>query len=178
MEERRSSSFAPTDLPDLLSQRSGNEGWLDKIIIIVCIGVMLITGVGMTVPVVCVIVKTGEGTPIRSVRVEDGEAVILSHVNSIYDSEVRETLVVKGESLVLHKVDTHSAGVREYYGIADGLISRHFTIIPFRNSRERAFRLIIGGHTVDQLQEHLDVTLLIEVVPLKLAQYLAMKLGA
>jgi hypothetical protein len=88
--------------------------------------------------------------------VGEGDAVVLSHVNSIYDAPVEEILRVKGGSFELEDVRTPSYGVKEYYGIAEGITRRRWTEFTFHNSSGRSFSLKIGGRPVREVETHRD----------------------
>ncbi|MDD5205630.1 MAG: hypothetical protein PHS17_09420 [Desulfobacterales bacterium] len=88
--------------------------------------------------------------------VQEGETLTLFHVNSIYDAPVEEILRVKNGSLELEEVRTPSYGVKEYYGIAEGITKRKWKEFTFRNSSDRGFSLKIGGRTVPEVETHRD----------------------
>ncbi len=104
-------------------------------------------------------------------KLRQKDIVILSHINSIYDAEVKEIFEVRNNFLVLKDVDTSSWGVKEYYGIADGLPERRFSKIIFRNTGRRGFTFSINGKNVEKISECKDRSLLIEVKSIKYWKY-------
>lgn len=100
-------------------------------------------------PLKWILVKDGSGRQISFFLAKDGDRIEISHINSIYDANVREILRVVGEELEVISVETESHGVKEYYGISDGFSPRRFRAVTFFNSRERGFRLKVKGEEVD-----------------------------
>lgn len=107
----------------------------------------------------CVELSTEDAGVVGLYPVDEGETVILSHVNSIYDSPVQEILAVRDGVFELEEVKTTSYGVKEYYGIAEGIHRRSWKEIRFRNSADRGFSLRIGTRLVKEVGMHRNKTI-------------------
>jgi hypothetical protein len=124
----------------------------------------------------CIVVRAHEDQIVFIMPVKDGDAVTLSHKNSIYDAPVDEHLEVRGNSLKLRKVVTDSNGVMEYYGIADGTPHGEWSIIRVFATGEREFSLIIRGVTVDAFKERKNTHFIIELIRFPLYRFVLWKL--
>jgi len=115
-----------------------------KIYITIIILLLLIASGGF-IPVKVIKVTTTDGV-VRFVRmVHDGDIIVLSHINSIYDAKVEEVLRVEGLSLRLAEVKTDSYGVKEYYGITERIQPRSWGEIRLYNSGARHFTFTVNG---------------------------------
>ena len=142
---------------------------------------LIIIGIGMVIflnqPVNSLIVREVAKNKVIAIKKLRGkDVVVLSHINSIYDVEVREIFEVRGNFFVLKKVETSSWGVREYYGIADNFIERRFSKIPFRNTTDRNFIFSVNGENVKEILKFRDRSLLVEVNSIKRGEYYWKKL--
>lgn len=124
-------------------------------------------------PLKFIVVEGTLGRPISFFLVRDGDRIEISHINSIYDSHVNEILRVAGEELEVIRVETHSYGVKEYYGISDGFSPRKYKRITFFNSTERNFSLKVKGKELD-LKRALDDRVTIRVANVGLISILMM----
>jgi hypothetical protein len=111
----------------------------------------------------CIELSTQENGVIAVYPVSEGDTLILSHVNSIYDAPVEEVLRVKDGSLELEDVRTLSYGVKEYYGIAEGITRRRWKEFIFHNSSGRGFSLKIGGRPVREVETHRDQAITVQL---------------
>jgi len=136
----------------------------------------MIMGIGVIIllnqPVNYLIVKeVAKDEVIALKKLRQKDIVILSHINSIYDAEVKEIFEVRNNFLVLKDVDTSSWGVKEYYGIADGLPERRFSKIIFRIPVGGVLHLASMEKNVEKISECKDRSLLIEVKSIKYWKY-------
>jgi hypothetical protein len=111
----------------------------------------------------CVVVRTADDRIVFVTAVADHDAVILSHTNSMYDARVDEYLEIRGDAMVLSDVVTDSHGVREYYGIADGIAHRQWSTLRVFSTADRAFYLSVRGIGVDAFQKAADMRYTIEL---------------
>lgn len=173
-----SSSFGKSFLSSIgLGHDSGNGRGVRsaKIALLLAMAATVFISLSLTFP--CLLIRLDDGNVFRAIRVRSADTVILSHVNSIYDAEVHETLVLSGDTLCVHKVETASEGVREYYGIAEGLTERCFASLLVRNSRDRRFTLTLNGNIVEELETWKDAAVRIEVASLPWWRYLLVQIG-
>ncbi len=124
----------------------------------------------------CVVVRVHDDRIVFSLSVVDGDAVVMSHNNSIYNAPVEEHLEVQGGYLVLKEVRTNSQGVREYYGIADGMHPARWPAIRVFSTDGRDFSLTIRGVSVEAFKKHRDTRFIIEIIRLPLYHYALDKL--
>lgn len=117
----------------------------------------------MCTAVRCIVVRTDDNRIVFISTVADHDAVILSHTNSMYDARVDEHLEVRGDVMVLANVVTDSHGVREYYGIADGIPPRQWSTLRVFSTADRAFRLSVRGDGVDAFRKTTDIRFTIEL---------------
>lgn len=110
----------------------------------------------------CVVVRDHEERIVFLSKVADRDVVIISHTNSMYDARVDEHLEVRGDVMVLTDVVTDSHGVREYYGIADGIPHREWATIRVYGTSSRGFSVTVRGVGVDALGEAPDTHFSIE----------------
>ncbi|MCJ8501324.1 hypothetical protein [Desulfatitalea alkaliphila] len=110
----------------------------------------------MCTAVRCIVVRAHDGPIVFISSVTDRDAVILSHTNSMYDARVHEHLEIRGDVMVLADVKTESHGVREYYGIADGIPHREWSALRVFSTVDRAFSLTVRGVNVNAFQELKD----------------------
>jgi hypothetical protein len=114
-------------------------------------------------PLKCIVICTDDGVARVVKFVENGDTVRLSHINSIYDTEVTEILEVDKDRFRLLDVETTSYGVREYYGITDGVHERSWKKISFYNSKGRQFSLLVNTSKVDILKKYSDAYLSMQI---------------
>ncbi len=124
----------------------------------------------------CVVVRVHGDRIVFSLSVADGDAVVMSHNNSIYNAPVEEHLEIQGGYLVLKEVRTNSQGVREYYGIADGMHLARWPAIRVFSTGDRAFSLTIRGVPVEAFKKYPDARFVIEIIRLPLYHYVLRKL--
>lgn len=123
---------------------------------------LLLMASGGLIPVKVINVATTDGV-VRFVRmVHDGDTIVLSHINSIYDAKVEEVLRVEGLSLHLAEVKTDSYGVKEYYGITEGIKPQSWREIRFYNSGARRFSLTVNGKHL-HIEKFVDSLLVIRL---------------
>jgi hypothetical protein len=114
-------------------------------------------------PLKCIVIRTDDGVARFVKFVESGDTVRLSHINSIYDAEVTEILEVDKDRFRLLDVETTSYGIREYYGITDGVHERSWKKISFYNSAGRQFSLLVNRSEVGILKKYSDAYLSMEI---------------
>jgi hypothetical protein len=136
-----------------------------KTVLWTIVGVTLLAGLSvfMCTTIRCIVVRTEDNRVVFISAVEDRDTVILSHTNSIYDARVDEHLEVRGDVMVLADVVTDSHGVREYYGIADGIPHRQWSTLRVFSTADRAFCLAVRGVGVNAFQEITDTRYTIEL---------------
>lgn len=132
--------------------------------------------VSMLTTVRCIVVSTHDGRTIFAAAASDGDDVIISHNNSIYDAPVDEHLEVRGGCFSLTKVVTDSQGVMEYYGIADGNPRGEWPVIRVFSTGERNFSLKIKGIPVDTFKKQKDTHFIIEMKKLPFYRFALLKL--
>jgi hypothetical protein len=120
----------------------------------------------------CIVIRTDDGVARFVKFVQNGDTVRLSHINSIYDAEVTEILEVDKDRFRLLDVETISYGVREYYGITDGVQERSWKKISFYNSKGRQFSLLVDNSKVDILKKYSDAHLSMEIGNFSIIGYL------
>ena len=128
------------------------------------------------VPVKCFVVRVQDNSLIFIDIAGNDDVVALSHINSIYDERVNEILKVKGFFLQLADVETSSYGIREYYGITEGIQKRQWNRIRFYNSTDRVFSLAINNNDI-RLMQYRDSYISIEVSRYLFAGYLLRKIA-
>jgi hypothetical protein len=128
------------------------------------------------VPVKCFVVRAQDNSLIFIDIAGNDDVVALSHINSIYDERVNEILKVKGFFLQLADVETSSYGIREYYGITEGIQKRQWKRIRFYNSTDRVFSLAINNNDI-RLMQFRDSYISIEVSRYLFAGYLLRKIA-
>jgi len=124
----------------------------------------------------CLIIKGQQGDILYIQTVRDGDAIKISHINSIYDAGVQEILSVEGNELILKDIKTKSYGVMEYYGITEGLTPRRFASITFRNTKDREFSLHINDKKIEKVSYAINITLMIELKQMHFYEFLLIKL--
>jgi len=146
-------------------------------------GLIIITIIGMggviflNQPVSSLMFKEATKSELIAIKkLKEGDILVLSHINSMYNAEVKEVFEVRKGFFVLKGVDTSSWGVKEYYGIADGIPERRFSKIPFRNTIGRNFTLNINGENMEEISKFRDRSLLIEVKSIRIWEYYWLKL--
>jgi hypothetical protein len=117
----------------------------------------------MSTTVTCIVVRTEDNRIVYISTVADHDAVILSHTNSMYDARVDEHFEIRGDVLVLADVVTESHGVREYYGIADGIPHRQWSKLRVFATADRAFGLSIRGVGLDAFRKAADIRFTVEL---------------
>lgn len=137
---------------------------------------LIVIGVGLVIflnqPVNSLMIKEATKSDLITIKkLQEGDIIVLSHINSIYDAEVKEVFKVRKNFFVLKDVDTSSWGVKEYYGIADGIPERRFYKISFRNTSGRNFTLRINRENIEEISRFRDRILLIEVKSIKKWEY-------
>jgi hypothetical protein len=111
----------------------------------------------------CIVVRTDDNRIVFISTVADHDAVILSHTNSMYDARVDEHFKIRGDVMVLADVVTDSHGVREYYGIADGLPDRQWSTLRVLGTADRAFGLSVRGVGLGAFKKATDIRFTIEL---------------
>ncbi len=124
----------------------------------------------------CLVIAGQKGDMLFIRKVRDGDVIKISHINSIYDAGVEEVLSVEGNELVLRDIKTGSYGVKEYYGITEGLTPRRFTVITFRNTKDREFCLYINDKKIDKISYAINTSLTIELKQIHFYEFLVIKL--
>ncbi|MCX7857834.1 MAG: hypothetical protein N2513_07650 [Deltaproteobacteria bacterium] len=102
------------------------------------------------------------GRLICAILVKNGDVIEMAHLNSIYEEEVKEILMVNGGSLELVNVITDSIGIKEYYLMDHSFNKRKWKTISFLNSAERKFSLKVKEEQID-LTDYNDRSILIEL---------------
>jgi len=128
------------------------------------------------IPIRCLVMKGGDGEIIYLKNIRDGDVIIFSHINSIYDAPVDEILVVNGENLILKDIKTQSYGVKEYYQITEKISPRSFKGIILRNSKDRDFSVTVNGDSVNKLKEVSDKSINIALQYMTVSKYLWIKI--
>ncbi|OPY73547.1 MAG: hypothetical protein A4E64_02540 [Syntrophorhabdus sp. PtaU1.Bin058] len=122
---------------------------------------------GGFIPIKVIKVATTDGVVRFARMVHDGDTIVLSHINSIYDAKVEEVLRVEGLSLRLADVKTDSYGVKEYYGITEGIKLQSWREIRLYNSGARHFTLTVNGKRL-HIEKFVDSLLVIRLQKLYL----------
>lgn len=138
--------------------------------------IFLCASVLALIDVRCVVVRTDEEGIVHIASVGNGDRVVISHINSIYDARVDEHLEVRDSQLVLTKVVSDSQGVREYYGIADSAPHGKWSTIRIFNTEGRDFSLMLNGVPVGALGERKNTHFIVEVQNPPLYRFLSWKL--
>jgi len=130
---------------------------------LICFALLVAVSVFMFTTVRCIVVRTDDNRIVFISTVADHDAVILSHTNSMYDARVDEHFKIRGDVMVLADVVTDSHGVREYYGIADGIPDRQWSTLRVFSTADRAFGLSVRGVGLDAFQKATDIRFTIEL---------------
>ncbi|MDW8001902.1 MAG: hypothetical protein RMJ39_04435 [Deltaproteobacteria bacterium] len=109
-----------------------------------------------------ILVRVSPGKTIYYTSVKDGDTLELSHVNSIYEREVKEVLRVERGYIELSEVITDSYGVKEYYLLDNFETKRGWKVIRLRNTEERNFSLKIKDRSVG-IEKYADMSIEIEI---------------
>ena len=140
-----------------------------------CIIAAILTA-SMLTTISCIVVRADGDRVVYTAAASEGDAVIISHNNSIYDAPVDEHLEVRGGCFSLTKVVTDSQGVMEYYGIADGNPRGEWPVIRVFSTGERNFSLKIKGIPVDTFKKQKDTHFIIEMKKLPFYRFALLKL--
>jgi hypothetical protein len=130
---------------------------------IFCSALLVAVSIFMFTTVRCIVVRTDDNRIVFISTVADHDAVILSHTNSMYDARVEEHFKIRGDVMVLADVVTDSHGVREYYGIADGIPDRQWSTLRVFSTADRAFALCVRGVGLDAFQKTTDIRFNVEL---------------
>ncbi len=122
------------------------------------------------------VLRTDDGEVVYLTSVRDGDSVVISHVNSIYDAPVEERLEIRDGQFLLTKVVTDSQGVLEYYGIADTTPRGKWSTIRIFSTEGRDFSLAIKGIPVDALNERGNSHFTLQVQECPLYRFLCWKI--
>lgn len=123
----------------------------------------------------CLLIRENTGDVIFIKKILENDEIVLSHINSIYDAKVEEVFNIEGDMLVLKEIRTSSYGVKEYYGITDGMIKRQFSTITFRNTKDREFSLRINKEKIKNIDVFVDTPVTIELKKIPTIRYLIIK---
>jgi len=168
MNKLRSSHFMPDYLKKGFSPRN--------VLIILILSAISVVVIYLSHTTKCLVIKKEDGGIIYIKDIKDGDRIKISHINSIYDAKVEEVLYMEGDSLILKDIKTASYGVKEYYGITEGIVPRSFTAITFRNTKERDFSIEGNSEKVQNIQQARDTALTIEIVLMPVYRYYLTKL--
>ncbi len=147
-----------------------------NILIILIFSVISVVIIYLSHTTKCLVIKKEDGDIIYIKDIKDGDRITISHINSIYDAKVEEVLYIEGDSFLMKDIKTASYGVKEYYGITEGIVSRSFTAITFRNTKERDFSIEVNGEKVININEARDNALTIEIIQIPVYRYYSTKL--
>ncbi|MDD5008004.1 MAG: hypothetical protein PHU49_09185 [Syntrophorhabdaceae bacterium] len=128
---------------------------------------------GGFIPVKVITITTVDGVARLVKMVHDGDTIMLSHINSIYDAKVEEVLRVEGLNFCLAEVKTDSYGVKEYYGITEGIQPRSWKEIRFYNSAVRHFSLAVNDKEFN-IRKFTDSLLIIKLQKTRLHKYFSL----
>jgi hypothetical protein len=116
-------------------------------VILLCLSALVL------IDVRCILIQTDDGEVVHVTSVRNGDSLVISHINSIYDAPVEEHLEVDENQFALTRVVTDSQGVLEYYGIADTTPRGKWSVIRIFSTEGRNFAFTIKGIPVDTLKE-------------------------
>lgn len=149
-----------------------------KILLLVFLSgaILLCLSALMLVDVRCVLVRTDDGDVVHATSVRDGDRMVISHINSMYDAPVEEHLHIHENRFVLTKVVTDSQGVLEYYGVADAAPRGTWSAIRIFSTEGRNFALTIKEIPVDALKKERDSHFTVRIENHPLYRFLALKM--
>lgn len=121
----------------------------------------------MLIPLNVFIIKVLDRT-IFFEKISNKTIVSISHINSIYNAKVEEVFKINGKNFELIDVVTDSYGVKEYYGITEGVAKRSLSKMVFFNGQNRNFVLRVNNKEVKEINKfkEKEITLRIEEMPI------------
>lgn len=109
-------------------------------------------------------------------KISDNTIVSISHINSIYNANVEETFKINGKYFELIDVVSDSYGVKEYYGITEGVIKRKLNNIVFFNGLDRNFVLRLNNKEVREINKYKEKEITLQIEEMTLFKFLLLML--
>lgn len=140
---------------------------MSKKIKFLCLFLIFAISALMLIPLNVFIVEV-LGKTIFFEKISNNTIVSISHINSIYNAKVEEVFKINGKYFELIDVVTDSYGVKEYYGITEGVAKRRLKKVVFFNGQDRNFVLRVNNNEIKEINKfkEKEITLQIEEMPL------------
>lgn len=140
---------------------------MSKKIKFLCLFLIFAISALMLIPLNVFIVEV-LGKTIFFEKISNNTIVSISHINSIYNAKVEEVFKINGKYFELIDVVTDSYGVKEYYGITEGVAKRRLKKVVFFNGQDRNFVVRLNNKEIKKINKfkEKEITLQIEEMPL------------